>query len=233
MIVIADPTLYKDKEEAYIKVRETEGRVLTNRELERMPYVDAAFPLKAEWDIRAQNFERFRNYLKNKSQQMLRILDVGCGNGWMTRRLYDAGHDVTGLDLNMVELIQAEQVFGQNERLQWIYADVLNDTIKGEYDIILLSASCQYFPDLEHLTTHLQSLLKQGGEIHLHDSIFYDPSEVVHAKQRTIEYYTKMCAPVMATYYYHHTRHVLDRLGYKERKPFRLFPKKHSLQWWI
>jgi len=166
------------------------------------------------------------------------LLDIGCGNGWMTNRLHQLGHTVAGIDLNKAELEQAEQVFGTNEKMQWIYADVLKDSLPvSPVEAIVLAASCQYFPDLNELTKTLAILLKAGGEIHLLDSMFYKADEQQNARQRTQDYYEKMGHPEMSEYYHHHTREALLALGYqrKDERSFlaKILNRKPVLEWWI
>jgi SAM-dependent methyltransferase len=232
MILIADSEQYKDKEALYIQVRTAEGRVPDVEAIRALPYVAESSPLKAEWDNRANSYERLKKYLSAKGKP-LHILDIGCGNGWMSHRLYEAGHSITGIELNLTELQQAEEAFGSNERLQWMYADILKSTIVNKYDIILLSASCQYFASLRALTARLIPMLSRKGEIHLHDSMFYTRDEIAAAQQRSLEYYTKLGYPGMADYYHHHSKEELLELGYHKKKPPLFARRGNKLEWWI
>ncbi|MBS1777798.1 MAG: class I SAM-dependent methyltransferase [Bacteroidetes bacterium] len=232
MQIIADPKLYEEKERLYYNVRNKEGRIISDETLKQLPYADSSNPYYNEWQLRAKNMERFLAYLKKRKQSSIKILDVGCGNGWMTHLLYEAGFDVTGTDLNMEELQQAEHVFGTDEKLKWLYANVLTDSIPGApFDLIIFGASCQYFPDIASLTEKLLPLLSPGGEIHLLDSIFYSDGEVTEAALRSKEYYTSLGFPEMAGYYHHHSLHSLKKAGYTKVHPG-LFSKATPLQWW-
>ena len=73
-----------DSEKVYLKVRETEGRIYPDDTVRNLPDIDAAHPLHAEWMIRKSSLEKFEGYLKGRS---ITLLDVGCGNGWMSSRL--------------------------------------------------------------------------------------------------------------------------------------------------
>lgn len=185
MQIIADPKRYTEKEQLYFEVRNKEGRILSDSELATLPIASLDNPHKKEWDIRHNNFKRLRNYL-NKYPKPLKILDIGCGNGWLANQLHQLGHIITAVDLNMSELLQAERVFGKSETLHWIYADILNEDIHvANYDIIILAASCQYFNDLNLLTNRLLSFIKHNGEIHLFDSIFYNTDAIHTATKRS------------------------------------------------
>lgn len=230
MIVIADPEAYKVKEDAYIKAREAESRIIPDELLLQLPSVSDDHPYFAEWQQRKASLSRLLKYLSAK-RRALHILDVGCGNGWMTHALYEAGHSVTGVDLNMFELKQAERVFGTNEKLQWAFADVVADDLPfAPFDIILFAASCQYFPDIAALTRKIACALSPEGEIHLMDSMFYKKRSANEARTRSITYYGKLGTPEMISYYFHHARVDISQIGYKRIYPVLAFRK--TLEWW-
>lgn len=230
MIQISDSKLYAEKERLYIAVRSAEHRVISDDILKLLPYPPQYYVHYSEWHIRARSFERFSRSLKKKD---LNILDLGCGNGWMANKLYLSGHRVTGIDINLVELEQAEKVFGTNERLQWVYADILKDGVTNHpFDLIVLGASCQYFHDITVLTDTLRNLLAPGGQIHLLDSFFYSKDNFDAAVLRTKDYYLNIGYPQMAEYYYHHLSSDLKQLGYKKLYPT-LFAGKGKPEWWV
>lgn len=231
MQLIANKQNYVEKEVLYVKLRDAEGRIITNAELQQLPYLPATSQHYKEWQLRAGNFERLKNYLSKKGKG-LRILEIGCGNGWLSHRLFQEGHTVTGLDLNLIELEQAEATFGTEDRLQWVYADILKDTLPfSPFDIILFAASIQYFADVQQVLNSMLPLLKQGGEMHLYDSIFYTADNVVDARNRTAAYYMQLGFPAMAAYYHHHNVAMLTQAGFKKMRQG-LFAPRQVLQWW-
>lgn len=89
-------------------------------------------------------------------------------------------------------------------------------TSGGQYDIIVLAASVQYFPDVEQLIFSLKKCLKRGGQIHILDSPFYENETArAAAQQRTLEYYTKIGVPEMAVFYHHHLWADIEKSGGK------------------
>lgn len=234
MKIISDINKYKEKEELYIKVRDAEKRVLSDDELKQLPYLKRSGAIGIEWASRAKRFEQFIMHIhKAYKGRSLSILDIGCGNGWMTNKLYEQGHNVAGVDLNMTELTQAERVFGKSDKLDWLYADILNYNMENQqYDLILLSASCQYFSDISVLTQKLKIMLCEKGAIHLFDSMFYRKEEVPIAKERSNEYYKQLGFPQMGKYYFHHDIETLKYCGYKRVFPNVFSLKKGGLQWW-
>jgi SAM-dependent methyltransferase len=140
------------------------------------------------------------------------ILELGCGNGWLTNYLAQDPHTfVWGIDRNQVELVQAARVFGDNRQLGFAHADIFNPPfindriVKGQFDTVVLASVIQYFPDLPTLIFQLLTLLKPAGEIHVIDSPLYAHNEVEAAKRRSQAYYEKLGVPEMAGFYYHHT----------------------------
>lgn len=234
MTILSPIYKYSSKEKLYIAVRDAEKRVVDNSLLQLLPYPPDSYIHSSEWKIRAASFERFSKYIfkKHKSTE-LKILDIGCGNGWMSHQLYNKGHYVTGVDVNLIELEQAENVFGTNTKLQWVYCDILVDTISNlTFDVIVLGASCQYFPNITELTMRLSAMLTTGGTIHLLDSFFYTPVEVINARKRTEDYYLKLGYPEMAQYYFHHTKEDVKKCGFKKMYPS-FFTAKNHAHWWV
>lgn len=232
MILLADTKHHLDNEQLYIALRNAEDRIVSDELLQKLPYPDESYRHYNEWKIRAGSFERLMKYLSGK-KGFLNILDIGCGNGWLSHKLYLAGHNVTAVDLNLTELEQAEKVFGNNERLHWIYADIFNDNIPGApFDVILLAASCQYFENINTLSNLLKAKLNKNGSIHLLDSFFYKPTEVSAAKKRTEEYYRSLGFSQMADNYFHHSITALKENGFKKKFPVGIF-QRGLPQWWI
>ena len=192
-------------EEAYLKVREKEGRILSDEEVKQLPYLPKIRHNYQEWQLRKQTSERFISFL-NEKKTPIRVLDVGCGNGWFTAKIAALAHiKVIGLDLNLPELEQAQRLFG-NSTTAFCYGNIFENGFKKEsFDKVVLNASIQYFPSLDLLFSALFRVLKPNGEIHILDSPFYQIQEVQKAKERTVAYYQSMGYPEMAAHYFHHT----------------------------
>lgn len=210
---------FQQLENTYLNVRRREGRVLEDGALRLLPDVSLPNIYAKEWRWRKQSFLRFKNYLLEQKKGASRILDLGCGNGWMSNRLAENLHwDVVGVDVNQFELDQGARLFAR-ENLQFYYAHLPGLSPEalgslGRFDVIVLAASVQYFSNLGELVSKLKFMLHQDGEIHMIDSNFYkDDSAVLAAKQRTVDYYTNIGVPEMAAYYHHHLLPAAKRLG--------------------
>ncbi|MBI3243719.1 MAG: methyltransferase domain-containing protein [Chloroflexi bacterium] len=195
----------------YLRVREKEGRLYLDEQVSRLPQAPPSHPLQAEWRARAASALRLTAYL-NRLPKPLTILDLGCGNGWLTHKLAQlpACH-AWGLDVNWSELKQAARVFARGSRLSFVWADVFHSPFpQTSFNVIVLASVIQYFPDLHALIDQLFPLLTSPGELHILDSPLYSESEVALARQRTQAYYTALGFSEMAAYYHHH---INDSLG--------------------
>jgi len=195
----------------YLSVRRKEGRVYSDEIVSQLPNVPDDHPLQEEWRARAASSHRLARYLAGLGRP-LRMLDLGCGNGWLASRLAEAADlSVVGLDRNHVELDQARRVFSHRSELSWVGADIFRAPFPAQsFDIILIACAIQYFADIALLIRTLRPLLATRGEIHIVDSPFYLPQQLPAARQRSRSYYTNLGFPEMATHYHHHPSTVLD-----------------------
>src|SRR6478609_3338202 len=72
--------------ELYIALREKEGRLVSDEELLKLPEVNAFHIHLKEWRIRKKSCDQLLNYVAKKNRP-LKILEIGCGNGWLSNRL--------------------------------------------------------------------------------------------------------------------------------------------------
>lgn len=191
-------------ESIYLKVRAKENRVYPDEEVANLPFASSTNPHKKEWYLRAKSFFRLKKYLDKKVN--LDILDLGCGNGWLSGQLSKTfNFNFYCVDINYTELKQGCAMFN-NGKLKFIYSDIFTSDIPiHTFDIIILNAAVQYFPDITRLLKRLLTLLNKTGEIHLIDSPFYPEIEVKIARERTVQYYRSLGFPEMVKKYFHHT----------------------------
>ncbi len=200
--------------ETYLRARRLEGRLYPDDVVARLPLAPAADPLRREWLQRADSAARLVAYLSRLPRPLV-ALEVGCGNGWLANLVAAVpGSDVTGLDVNVVELDQARRVFGDRPNLRFVLADVLAAPMPTPRPtVIVLASVIQYAPDLGALIRRLADWLAPGGEIHVLDSPIYAPDDVPAARERTRRYYAELGVPEMAPVYQHHDWRAFD--GFK------------------
>lgn len=204
-----------DFEEAYLSVRRKEGRVYSDEMVRQLPVVPKGHPQEKEWGLRRHNVQQLLSHLQEQAPK--HILDLGCGNGWLTHQLV-AGQgncSVLGLDVNIVELEQAQRLF-TSPSCQFAYGDIFKaDLSIASFDSIILASCAQYFPDFPALLNRLLVLLKPEGEIHVFDTPFYSAAEIAAAKERTSAYYREQGQTAMQEHYFHRAWTELQTYRYK------------------
>jgi len=200
-------------EDLYINAREKEQRIYTDGQLLLLPDIAPSHPYYKEWLVRKHSSERLIKYLKSKGKP-LNILEIGCGNGWLSARLSEIENStVTGLDINQVELTQANTVF-KKSNLQFIYGNIADNIFPDQkFDVVVFAASLQYFPSLA-IFNSIFPILSPQGEIHIVDTPFYKPRLVAAARERTRAYYTALHVPEMADRYHHHSVDELKKMDH-------------------
>ncbi|NVK29228.1 MAG: methyltransferase domain-containing protein [Flavobacteriia bacterium] len=194
---------WEDFERNYLKVRRAEGRILKDEEVVSLPNLNKAHPHRSEWILRADTVRRLEQVLKSKFPLGGNLLEVGCGNGWLSNRLSNCGFDVTGIDVNRTELEQANRVFS-NPNLKFAFADVMRWEPSAPFDVVVFSAVFQYFEDPNAVVNRLLS--KFGARsIYIVDTAFYSSSERKNAASRSHAYYQSKGVEEMSRYYHHHS----------------------------
>jgi len=200
----------------YDQVRELEGRRYPDAVVARLPDVPREDPFHAEWRCRADSADRLVHHLAG-SPMPLEIVEVGCGNGWLSARIArsvgarSVGARVVGIDVNVREIDQARRVFGSVPDLSFVVADAqLAGSPLPRPTTIVLASVIQYVADAPALLRRLLGWLPPGGELHLLDSPLYRPGEAAAARSRSEAYYARLGVPVMAASYHHHEVGILD-----------------------
>jgi len=191
-------------EKLYLLVRQKEQRVYSDAEIMNLPGIAPSHKHYYEWTVRRDSSESLIRYLKKKNQ-FLKILEIGCGNGWLSHKLAGIPQtEVTGLDINLTELQRAANIF-TNSNLQFVYGDIRENVLQNrQFDIIVFAGSIPYFSSLTEIIHLALKSLTISGEIHVIDSFLYDAKTIETAKQTSREYYRNMGFPEMANYYFHH-----------------------------
>jgi len=188
----------------YLRVREKEGRLYSDDVVARLPSIANDHSHAQEWRARSASASRLTRYLSRRSRPPT-VLELGCGNGWLSNRLSESARFVVGADRNRYELEQAVRVFSQNSRLVFLETDIFSAPFSaGRFDVIVLASVIQYFRDLPVLLKALPRYLEPHGEIHIMDSPLYSDTETEAAVQRSQRYYSSLGFPEMAEHYFHH-----------------------------
>jgi ubiquinone/menaquinone biosynthesis C-methylase UbiE len=202
----------------YLQLREKEGRIYGDEEVIQLPIIPPTHAHYGEWCLRRESCRRLTRYLDKKNKP-LDILEIGCGNGWLSHRLASIRDSrVIGTDINFAEIEQAARVFQHIPNLHFVYADRDQSVfLEKKFDVIVYAASIQYFGALQKTVTEKLRLLKPAGELHIIDSPLYPGKELPGARQRTRFYYETRGFPRMADFYFHHCLEDLQQFNYSIR----------------
>ncbi len=94
----------------------------------------------------------------------LRVLDVACGQGRLTRRLAGAGATVTGLDLSAAMLGKAQAMGG--EGIEYVHADITGPPIWWDgrpFDGCTCDLALMDIDDLAGALATIAAVLRPGG----------------------------------------------------------------------
>jgi len=111
-----------------------------------------------------------------------RILDLGCGNGDVTRLIADAGCNVVGID-SSPEMIETAKSFGVDARL----ADACRLDFKREFDAVFTNASIHWMRKPRAVVRGAFRSLRKGGRFVGEFGGKGNLKEVVSAMKATFE----------------------------------------------
>jgi trans-aconitate methyltransferase len=195
-------------EEAYLLVRAREGWLFNDDDLRHLPVSGYPEAQRKIWSWRRHSLARLVRHMRRVSRQgSFSVLDLGCGNGWMSHYLSEKfpNAKILGIDINRQELEQAQRVF-QRDNLQFRSFDLLSDALLPErFDFVVIAGVIQYFPNLQAIQARLIQHLLPGGEIHVIDSNFYKNEELrTKARIASQNYFQQQGSSTMGGFYHHH-----------------------------
>lgn len=99
----------------------------------------------------------------------LRILDVGCGAGYVSLELARNGHHVVGIDISDANIEIARRMLAENPFHDGFgslrYDCMPFHLVAGQYDVVLFSVSLHHMPDPNGVVRRAGELLRPGGFI--------------------------------------------------------------------
>ena len=104
-----------------------------------------------------------KGHLKKTSK----ILEVGCGMGYLTFSLNKEGFDIKGCDISEKAIEKAKKTYGLSSSELFFVADIYkiseNDSLR--YDTIILTEVIEHIYDPLHFINTLLKLLKNNGNV--------------------------------------------------------------------
>ncbi|MEA2341843.1 MAG: trans-aconitate 2-methyltransferase [Thermoanaerobaculia bacterium] len=122
------------------------------------------------WDV--DQYERFKNERAQPFRDLaalieprpnMRIIDLGCGTGELTRELHEqlSASETLGIDSSESKLQKASP----SSTLHFELGDIASFTTDRPFDLVFSNAALHWIPDHEHLFARLMSLLAPNGQL--------------------------------------------------------------------
>lgn len=139
--------------------------------------------------IQKRMAERLVSFVKNKNPK--KVLELGCGTGFLTKNLSKmlSFEDYKALDI--VEDCQ-EYIMEINPNINFIANDIEEfiTTSKEKFDLIISNASLQWLDDFEPTVKKLLKMLNPNGEFIFSTFGQENFREIYHAIGTTLKYYS-------------------------------------------
>ena len=95
-----------------------------------------------------------------------RVLDVGCGNGALSRAAAARGGVVTGVDISAPMLARArERAAAEGLSVDFVHADAQVHAFAPEFDVVVSRFGVMFFADPEAAFANLAGALVPGGRV--------------------------------------------------------------------
>jgi len=131
--------------------------------------VDEAIPFSKEVPGHWSQFPRYSavmSYFENAPK--MRVLDIGCQDGWLSNRIARWGHSVVGLDFSPPYLEIAKRN-ARSENLDATYVlgfiEDLATSVPEKFDVVICTEVIEHAADPEHLIASIKSVLRPGGKL--------------------------------------------------------------------
>lgn len=107
--------------------------------------------------------QKIYEIIKNKPEQNLKILDIGCGNCQMLNKLKELGHKVYGLDLSPIRVLKNRKKL---RNIEFGYAEEIpfEDNF---FDIVIAQEVLEHVLDLKKTLGEIKRVLKNNGETYI------------------------------------------------------------------
>ena len=116
----------------------------------------------------------------------MRVLDVGCGAGWLTLAMAQRGADATGLDISAESLEVAREYYESIRHevpgsARYEVADLNLISLSADsYDVITVCGALHHLPNVGHTIEQLHTALRPGGLFWASDDLGEEPRAAVY-----------------------------------------------------
>jgi SAM-dependent methyltransferase len=158
---------------------------VTERELvdqEIRTFMDGLWKRGDPWDLESSEYERDRcAHLRSmlRGRRYARMLEIGCGAGYLTRLLAPYADQVVALDVSQTAIDRARALGAGPAVVDFRVANIMDykPQVDGPWDLIVFSDTICYlgwlypFFDVAYLAVQLFDATRHGGQLMLANSI--------------------------------------------------------------
>ena len=110
-----------------------------------------------------KNVKKFLNTIS--FDKPFTFLDVGCGNGWVIRKITEDKNckKGVGIDKSKKMILQAKKKI-KNKKQEFFHTDIESWTYRGKFDYIFSMESLYYSDSVKIALEKIFSMLKPGGQ---------------------------------------------------------------------
>jgi 2-polyprenyl-6-hydroxyphenyl methylase / 3-demethylubiquinone-9 3-methyltransferase len=106
--------------------------------------------------------------IQKYGDKKLKVLDVGCGAGFLTNRLAQNGHDVTGIDLSANSLVVAQK-HDSTQSVKYLEADAYALPFPdNSFDSVSCMDFLEHVEDVDSVVAEISRVLKPQGLFFFH-----------------------------------------------------------------
>ncbi len=116
----------------------------------------------------------------------LRVLDIGCGTGAITKdiaHIVGSTGYVVGIDNTASFISEGKSLFAGIQNLELVHADLLDFVSKEKFDLIISARTFQWISTIDKAIDKVKSLLKPQGQLSIldynHEMINWNPKPPV------------------------------------------------------
>lgn len=137
---------------------------------------------------------QYSNFFTDNIEKGQRVLDVGCGNGYVADRIAAKAGTVEGIDFDVEKIASAKQRF-KKDNLNFILGDATNYSYTHPYDAIVLSNVLEHIKDRHDFLMKIKHL---APKLLIRVPMLNRDWLVLYKKELGISY---MCDPTHQTEY--------------------------------
>jgi ubiquinone/menaquinone biosynthesis C-methylase UbiE/uncharacterized protein YbaR (Trm112 family) len=179
-----------------------------------LPYRDSSRRRVSEWRVKARSMEALLRILDLVPSS--RVVDLGCGNGWLAHRLALSGREIYAVDIlrdDRLGLAAAKVFLRAGPHFERIWGELDRPPFRNEsMDAIVCNASLHYSIDVDRVMSECVRVLRPGGIfIVLNSPVHNDVKSAARAQRDFRARLERLGANAeVVTEYHHFTKPLLE-----------------------